>query len=117
MVARANCVLANAPHAAGSRTRVLQQPACLASACACLNLLTLCCVLAGPSLAGLCNLRVELYMERVSRKLGAAMGLLPQAALQNRALQALKPEVGGCVCDWGGWVGGAALHRIAWHGN
>lgn len=58
-----------------------------------------------PSLAGLCNLHVELYTERVSRKLGAAMGLLPQAALQNRALQALKPEVGG-------WERGARLHHM-----
>ncbi|KAL4458883.1 hypothetical protein ABPG75_013748 [Micractinium tetrahymenae] len=41
---------------------------------------------------GQCNLRVELWTERVSEEQGAAVGLLPQAALQNKALLALKPQ-------------------------
>lgn len=43
--------------------------------------------------AGLCNLQLELFTEVVTPELGPAGALLPQAALQNRALLALKPEV------------------------
>lgn len=57
-----------------SRSRPL--PCCTTSAC-----------------AGQCNLRVELWTELVSEELGPAVGLLPQAALQNRALQSMRPEV------------------------
>lgn len=41
---------------------------------------------------GQCNLQVELWTERVSEEQGAVVGLLPQAALQNKALLALKPQ-------------------------
>lgn len=41
---------------------------------------------------GQCNLQVELWTEHASEEQGAAVGLLPQAALQNRALQSLKPQ-------------------------
>ncbi|PSC77069.1 Glycosyltransferase LARGE2 isoform B [Micractinium conductrix] len=41
---------------------------------------------------GQCNLEVSFWTERVGAELGAAAGLLPQAALQNRALLALGPE-------------------------
>lgn len=52
----------------------------------------------------MCNLQMELYTEKIGEEMGPAARLLPQAALQNRILAALQPEVrlhcGCCCCCW-----------------
>jgi hypothetical protein len=41
----------------------------------------------------MCNLQMELYTEKIGEEMGPAARLLPQAALQNRIMAALQPEV------------------------
>ncbi|EFN53347.1 expressed protein [Chlorella variabilis] len=41
---------------------------------------------------GVCNLQAELWTEEMTEQLGAGAGLIPQAALQNKALLALQQQ-------------------------
>jgi hypothetical protein len=82
---------------AGCKPLRLRPPCYLRSPCVSHAQACCCTQPANPPLlpappAGVCNLQVELWTEEVTPELGAGAGLIPQAALQNKALLALQPE-------------------------